>query len=218
MVPQGLSLKLRVPESMTTPHSRANRGNGPVSGAREFLYTVCVMGHLRHVDVSSRVDADSVDGIDELTGAFPFLPPPRHQLAVEIEHAHTLRRLGDVHDLALIDVDVVRGHDVRPLLKKTAVPVEYLDAVVRPIRDEHPIARVDAHIMRESELAWTGSLFTPGDFKFAISAETVNTMLTIPVGDKDLSCGRGHRFGGHVEGVSRSAYPVRRAPRVQKLS
>jgi len=72
--------------------------------------------------------------------------------------------------------------------------------------------------MRESELAWTGSLFTPGKFEFAISAETVNTMLTIPVGDKDLSCGRGHRFGGHVEGVIRSAHPVRRAPRVQKLS
>src|SRR5215475_13019711 len=118
-------------------------------------------------------------------------------------------RIGDVDNIALVDVDAARAAELRPLVEIIAVLIEDLDAIVIAVTDKKVSARIHRERVRGVELARSGSLLAPGLDELAVLGEFDDARVgvaAVSVADENITIGcdqNGRRCVERVRGVAR---------------
>ena len=70
---------------------------------------------LADINVSVRVDPNTVRRIAELSGSISLFTPPSDDLSIKGHNANALSALGDMNDIIAINKEIIWGTEVRPL-------------------------------------------------------------------------------------------------------
>ena len=145
-----------------------------------------------HVRVPSLVENEEVHpagfGVPDPD---PLLPPGVvHEVRLGVGH---------VNLILVIEEDSARRAELRPDGQELAVLVEELDAIVRPIGDEHAASPIDRDCVERAELAGCVPGLSPGLDELPVLRvlhDAVVAVDLVPVGDEDISV----RSDGHGAG------------------
>ena len=80
-----------------------------------------------------------------------------------------------------MEVGVARAGHIGPFVDVVPGQVEALDAVVLTVADVDAVLRVDAHLVQQRELAWTGARLAPRVQKLTCRREVLNAVVAVAV-------------------------------------
>src|SRR5262249_20704398 len=130
-------------------------------------------------------------------------------------------RIRDIDDVVPVDEHAARPAELVPLVEVVAVLIEDLDAIVLPVAEKEPAARIHRDRVRDVDLAGTGTLLAPGLDELAGPVELDDARIgvaAVAVGDEDVAIRRGDDRRRRVELVRSAAGDAGLAERQQHLA
>ena len=78
-------------------------------------------------------------------------------------------------------MDIPRTSDISPLCDVVAVRIEYLDAIVLAVANEHSAVVINANVVRQRELTRTLAWQAPRQLELPGSGEPMHAAITVTV-------------------------------------
>ena len=129
--------------------------------------------------------------VGKLTWSLSLFTPAVQEFPIQRpETDAVIPSFGDVDDFVLIDENVVGTGNVSPFLKKGALGIENLDAMVRlPVQNDYSTPRVSADTMGQAELARPRAFRSPGMHQITVCGIVMDSMLAISIGYVNVAIG-----------------------------
>ena len=93
-------------------------------------------------------------------------------------------------------MNVPRSRNVRPLRDEIAIRIEYLDAIVLPVANEHSTPVINANVVWQRELTRTLAWETPRQLEISLSIEAMHAAITVTVRDEHSTVRRNSHSRG----------------------
>ena len=121
-------------------------------------------------------------------------------MPLEIVFQKLIEWTGERPEITIVAyANVVGLHDVRELVEIFAVLIEYLNAVVGPIRNVHAAVSIHGNRMRCIELAISRARGSPSQQELSILVELNDARVAISVADKECAVRQPGNVGGALE-------------------
>src|SRR3954464_10523108 len=199
----------------SAPENQATRSSLP---SRQFLmYFIRRFGPTSApIDISLRIRRDALGRARAGRPLHRIRNEPCHDAVADSSNSdaalptvvvlgYRLRfRIGDIDHVLLVDEDTAWAAELEPLIDVVSILVENLDAIVLPVADEEPPARIHRRRVRNIELAGARAFLPPGLDELAVLGEFYDPRIgvaPVSVGDKNVSIGRDQNCRRRIEFV-----------------